>query len=146
MLLNQFKKRTGDRLMYRIQNAFLTLSLDEKGRLVELYNHASGMHNVISHPRSLFHTILKNRTNWEEVAYADDAEFTVTTKEDRATIHVTALNTRQSHVEIDMTLTITLDGEKVLFDADIDNNRTVLNHICLKEISASDCYHDNIGS
>ena len=122
--------------MYRIQNAFLTLSLDEKGRLVELYNHASGMHNVISHPRSLFHTILKNRTNWEEVAYADDAEFTVTTKEDQATIHVTALNTRQSHVEIDMTLTITLDGEKVLFDADIDN---------IGEATVTDFYYPCVG-
>lgn len=107
--------------MISIRNPYLSLSLDDKGRIIELSNHSAGGGNIIARPTALFHTIIQNGTNWEEVAYADDAELTVSACGNSAIISVSALNTRQSHFDIEMTLTLTLDGEKVLFDAEINN-------------------------
>lgn len=107
--------------MVSLKNSYLSLTVDEKGRIVELLNHSVGGKNIIARPTALFHTIIQNGTNWEEVAYANDAELTVSANESSAIIHVTALNTRRSHFDIEMTLTLTLDGERVLFDAEINN-------------------------
>ncbi len=107
--------------MVSIRNEYLSLSLDEKGHLVELANHKAGGGNIIARPVPLFHTILQNGNNWEEVAYADNAELTVSATGQQAFIRVSALNTRQSHFEMEITLTLSLVGERVLFDAEIVN-------------------------
>ena len=107
--------------MVSLKNSHLSVTLDEKGRIVELVNHLSGGRNVIARPVALFHTIIQNGTNWEEVAYAEDAELTVSAENDTATVHVTAMNTRQSHLDIEMKLTITLSDDRLIFGAEINN-------------------------
>ena len=114
--------------MYRISNDHITLCLDDGANLVELSNLKTGKGNVIARPAPLFRAVLHNGENWEDLARAKDAVLTVKAEKECLTVEVEKLHTNMGAQEIRMTLTIRLDGEKVLFGARIDNrSQTTLN-------------------
>ena len=114
--------------MYRISNDHITLCLDDGANLVELSNLKTGKGNVIARPAPLFRAVLHNGENWEDLARAKDADLTVKAEKECLTVEVEKLHTNMGAQEIRMTLTIRLDGEKVLFGARIDNrSQTTLN-------------------
>ena len=108
--------------MYTITNGILSLSLDEQARLSALENLKNGKGNVISRPMPLFRAVLHTGENWEDVAWAKDADLTVSTSENELRVQVASLRTRMGKKDIRLTLTIRLDGEFVRFGAVIDNH------------------------
>ena len=107
--------------MLNLTNGTIRLSLDEQGRLTALENLKTGKGNVIDRPAHLFRTVLKTGEDWEDVAFAKDAELTVRAQGEEAVIEVKSLNTYLGRKDVRMTLTIRLCGEQVRFDAVIDN-------------------------
>ena len=63
--------------MLNLTNGTIRLSLDEQGRLTALENLKTGKGNVIDRPAHLFRAVLKTGEDWEDVAFAKDAELTV---------------------------------------------------------------------
>jgi len=105
-----------------LSNGIVSLTLDDQARLVSFENVKSGKGNIISRPRPIFRCVLQNGENWEDMAYAENAEMTMAVSGDTATIQASALNTRMGKQDIQLALTIRLEGEKALFGAVIDNH------------------------
>ena len=111
--------------MTRIKNDCISLSLDDRGRIVELKNIKTGKGNVISRPVSLFRAILRVGNHYEEIAWGDQAELTITASNNQAFIYVTKLYTQKETADVEIKLVLSLDGEKVLFDEEIINHDQV---------------------
>lgn len=111
--------------MVTIGNASVSLRLDDKGRITHLQNLKAGGGNIISRPVALFHAIIQNGNNWEEIAPGADAELTVSASGNQALVHITALNTRKHRFNVEIKLFIALEAEKALFSAEIINHDNV---------------------
>lgn len=105
-----------------LSNGIVKLELDEQCRItvLESIKHHTG--NLICNPAPIFRFILKTGENWEDVAYAKNAETTFENGTDSACIKVNALHTRMGNHPIEIEFRITLKDEKVLFDAVINNH------------------------
>ena len=105
-----------------LNNGILKLELDAQGRIINLESLKHHTGNLIHEPAPLFRVILKTGENWEDVAYAKNAEMTFECSSNNAVINVHALHTRMGRHTIEMELRIKLDDEKLLFDAVINNH------------------------
>ena len=123
--------------MYTITNGILSLSLDERARLTSLENLKTGKGNVISRPAPLFRAVLHTGENWEDVAWAKDANLTVSASESELRVEAASLRTRMGEKDIRLTLTIRLEGELVRFGASIDNR---------SESTLNDFYYPCVGA
>lgn len=107
--------------MIRLQNEYLSLTIDDNACLASFAHLKMQTGNIITRPTPMFRAVLHNGDNWEDIAYARNAEFTVSGDGEVGVIHVTALNTDMGRSEIEMDLTVRLDGEKLHFDATVNN-------------------------
>ena len=106
-------------MTYTISNDALTLSLDEQGRLLELS--APGIPNVIAAPRGLFRAVVHQGDNWECVAWGEEQEVRVSARDQALVVTCEHLRTWDRTLPIGITLTISLQNDRVLFASEIDN-------------------------
>lgn len=116
--------------MMILENKKLRLELDGSGRILSLENKAGGKSNVIDAPTDIFFMVLDDAQSQckETLVYACAQEFSATqVSATEATFTASDLqidNGRPDagHVDITVTLRVTLEDDKVSFTADIDNN------------------------
>lgn len=107
--------------MLTLNNGVLAVEIDDKGRLTRLENLKTNSGNVISRPSGLFRAVLKRGENWEDAAYSEHAHIEFRGGGARGEMRVSKLITRMGEADINIVFTLTLDGEKCLFGAEIDN-------------------------
>ena len=108
--------------MITLKNDYLTLSVDDRACLTEFSHSGMQTGNRITRPEPMFRAVLRNKDNWEDIAYPENAEFTVEGTGTEGCIHVTALNTEMGRVPVEMFLKIRLDKDQVHFNAEIRNH------------------------
>lgn len=107
--------------MFTICNENISLTLDAQARVTAFENLKTGKGNIIARPAPIFRAVLKNGENWEDVVFAPKADLEIIAEKELLTVKVNKVNTCMGSQDVLMTLTITLDGEKVRFGAQIDN-------------------------
>lgn len=106
-----------------VENEWYLVSVDTYGRLVHLERKGSGYGNIIGHKvPSLFRAVLKQGANWEDVQGVEDQQFEVFSQ--GAFLYVKTSHLYQRQIEV--VLTLHLDGSFLHFDADVSNNDTCM--------------------
>ncbi|MDD3411564.1 MAG: DUF6259 domain-containing protein [Eubacteriales bacterium] len=102
-----------------LQNEKLMIGVNERGQI----DHLSypGGQNLITRPCGLFRAVLKTGDNWENVAFSDRQSYSVTADEQRIVLKTGCLRAKEGEQPIRLTLTLRLEGERVYFDSEIDN-------------------------
>ncbi len=108
--------------MVTLSNAGLRCDLDQQGRIIWLENRQSSGGNIIKTPVDLFKAVLHRGGNWEDVAFQDRQSITVSGGGDQARVVVHGMQTRMGLSDIDLTLTLALDGGQLVFGAEIANH------------------------
>jgi hypothetical protein len=125
--------------VYRLQNEYLTVDFDEKGRLLCLINNHAEIGNVIASPvEDSFKIVFKKGSNWENVVFGKNQNFKIVERQNSLQFIIDEMVTRDNiATNICLKLTATLEGENLIFDAEINN----------KEADAliTDFYYPNIG-
>lgn len=107
-------------MIYSIHGKQTSISIDEKGMLCELS--APGIANVIAKPCGLFRLIAHDGDNWETVADGEAQEtLSVSRQENRVTISCDRLKARDRVLNIAITLTVTAEDDRLIFDSEIVN-------------------------
>ncbi len=110
-----------------LKNAYVRLEVDERGRLTCLDRLHGGHGNVIETPaEGLFRIVMKDGDNWEDVAFPKDQAYSLSVEGDTLHVVVEKLTTKSHTVNVRLDMRIRLQGEKVLFDADIENHDAVM--------------------
>lgn len=107
--------------MIKLYNEYVSLTIDDNACLTSFEHLKMQTGNIITRPAPMFRAVLHSGDNWEDFAYSENAKFTVSGEGDIGTIHVSELNTEMGRFEIEMDLTVRLDGEKIYFDATVNN-------------------------
>ncbi|AEV29397.1 hypothetical protein SpiGrapes_1590 [Sphaerochaeta pleomorpha str. Grapes] len=106
-----------------IQNEWYTVSVDNHGRLIHLERRGSGYGNIVCDPGpGLFRAVLKNKENWEDVAGSENQRYAIRVEGNTIFLTTGFLQTRDRKASVEVTLVISLDGKKIVFEADIKNN------------------------
>ena len=84
--------------MITLKNEYLTLSVDDNARLTDFSHVGLGTGNLITRPVPMFRAVLHNEDNWEDIAYAEQAECTGSGNGEQGCIKVSALNTNMGRV------------------------------------------------
>ncbi|GHT56945.1 hypothetical protein FACS1894109_07670 [Spirochaetia bacterium] len=113
--------------MYRLQNEYLKAVFDGQARLTWLENLREGSGNIIDKPgQDAFLLNCKNGEKWEDIAFGHNQQFKAEQKGNTLKYHCESLRTRNGENRVSLTLSITLEGENLYFDADIKNTQSDL--------------------
>ena len=63
--------------MFTLKNEYIALSVDDKACLTEYSHIGLQTGNLITRPIPMFRVVLHHEDNWEDIAYAENAEITV---------------------------------------------------------------------
>jgi len=81
------------------------------------------MGNVIASPvDGCFKMVFKKGNDWENVIFGGDQDFSVTEKENGLEFIVNKVSIKNVKVDISLKLAVSLEGEDLIFDAEIVNN------------------------
>lgn len=112
--------------MYTLENSRMRASFDDTGRLVGLVNVTNGC-NVIDKPAAdSFRLVFKQGENWENVVFGHRQVFEVSQQGNRLEWTAKMLTTHDRTADIGLTLSVTLEGENLCFDARIANRTDAL--------------------
>ena len=110
-----------------LQNQYIRLEVDEKARLTHLERLKSGRGNVIVTPADgLFRIVMQAGDNWEDVAFPKDQTYEIAVTGNEMLIRVRKLKTKDHTVSVALQMRVRLEEDKLLFDAEIQNNDTVM--------------------
>jgi hypothetical protein len=108
--------------MFQLQNEYLKASFDEQARLTGLENLREGTGTIIDKPaKDAFLLNCKNRENWENPAFGHLQRFKASQNGNVLEYICEGLKTRDGENSVSVKFTITLEGEDLLFDAEIQN-------------------------
>lgn len=123
--------------MVTLQNDALKAVFDARGTLVHLETLRNGRGNIIARPDALFQAVYVLDDNWEQVAFAKGQVIEVSGETDAVAIHVRGLRSKDAFVEIDLLLRVTLEADRLVFTAEIDNRSdALLTDFCYPRIGA----------
>ena len=112
--------------MFTLKNEYIALSVDDKACLTEYSHIGLQTGNLITRPIPMFRVVLHHEDNWEDIAYAENAEITVEGEGEHGCIKVSALNTDMGRFPVEMQLKIRLEKDKMYFDSEINNKSEAL--------------------
>lgn len=113
--------------MYQMQNDCLSVRFDGQGRLTWLENKKSGYGNVIASPAAdSFKLVYQQGENWENVVFGSRQQYQAIQSDDRIDFRLSSVRTVDQTVAIAITLSVSLQGENLVFDALIDNQADAL--------------------
>ncbi len=115
--------------MISLKNEFLRFDVDERGRITHLEDLKNGKGNIVTEPRPVFRAaILRTKDaldtgeNKEDAAFAGDQRITAEGKDGVITIRVEGLVTEMGEKDASILLTISLEGEEIVFGGEIRND------------------------
>jgi len=109
--------------MYSLKNEFLEVEFNERGSVTRLQNKRVQLGNIIASPtEECFRLVFKKGENWENVAFGNKQEYTVTKNQESIEFTLHQIKARNITADISLKLIVTLRGEDLIFDAEINNN------------------------
>lgn len=113
--------------MYTLQNESIRAVFDESGRLTELRNLAGSGKNIVSAPPAdSFSLVFKKGSDWENTVSGSRQKITCVPAENTLRFSVSGLSAEAASADVSVTLTVSLEGEKLVYGAEIENRDDVL--------------------
>lgn len=111
--------------MYKLSNELITAEFDGLGRLTSLQK--CGGENIIAAPaEDSFQLVFCKGTDWENTAFGGKQVFEVMQGENSLSFRCGKLHTKRMDADISVTLKVALEGDQLVYTADIDNREDAL--------------------
>ena len=111
--------------MYQLSNQFITARFDGQGRLTALER--AGGPNIIAAPaQDSFQLVFRKDADWENTAFGREQAFQVEESGDALCFRCESLHTKRADAGISLALRVALDGDQLVYTAEIDNQADVL--------------------
>lgn len=112
--------------MYILENKYLYAAFNERCQLTELKNVAGSGENIIQAPSESFKLVFLKGTDWENVVLGSNQAMHGEQRGNTLSFTVNGVSAERAMADILLKLTVSLEGEKLVYGAEVTNRSDVL--------------------